>query len=130
MGRKGALRHMLANAAALLGVVLFLAHGVAAGGFLAHGHGPTLAQADLALVAPHIHADTGHEHAEGVAPDHQTPTGTSSACCGDACLSALMPGDMSCTPPAWDDGAKRADLFVLLRGRAPEGLRRPPRLSL
>lgn len=135
MGRKaatrnGALWRMLANAAALLAVALFLAHGAAAGDILPHAHGPTAAYAELSLVSIDVsEADDGHEHAEAVDPDHHT-AGGASACCGDACLSALIPDDGPCLHRAWQEGTKHAVLFSLLSGRAPEGLRRPPRLTI
>lgn len=128
--RNGALRRMLANAAALLAVALFLAHAVAAGGILPHAHGPTAAHAELSLHSSDAaKADAGHEHAEAVDPDHHTADGAS-ACCGDACLSALMPDEGPCLHRAWQEGTKPAALLPLLNGRSPEGLRRPPRLTI
>lgn len=128
--RNGTLWRLFANAAALLAVVLFLAHAVTAGGILPHVHGPTAAHAELSPVSGDVgEADGGHEHAEAVDPDHHT-AGGASACCGDACLSALMPDDGPCLHPAWQEGTKHPVLFSLLSGRAPEGLRRPPRLTI
>lgn len=128
--RNGALWRMFANAAALLAVALFLAHGVAEGGILPHAHGPTAAHAEQSLVSSEAsEADDGHEHAEAVESDHHT-AGGASACCGDACLSALMPDEGPCLHHAWQEGAKPAALFSLLSGRALEGLRRPPRLMI
>lgn len=128
--RNGALWRLLANAAALLAVALFLTHGVAAGGILPPAHGPTAAHAELSLVSSGAgEADTDHEHAEAIDPDHHT-AGGASACCGDACLSALMPDEGPYLHRAWQEGPKPAVLFSLLSGRAPDGLRRPPRLTI
>lgn len=128
--RNGALWRLLANLAALLAVALFLAHGVAAGGILPHAHGPTVVHGELSLVPSDAgEADTGHEHVEVVDSDHHTASGAS-ACCGDACLSALMPDEGPCLHRTWQEGTKPAVLFSLLSGRAPEGLRRPPRLTI
>lgn len=123
MSRNGPLRRMLANAAALLAVGLFLTHAVAAAGFPPHAHNPTLANTELSLVV----SDVGHEHAHVADPDHHTAGGVS-ACCGDACPSALMPDEGPCLDRAWHEGTKPADLSSLLSGSAPEGQRRPPRL--
>lgn len=123
--RNGALRRTLANAAALLAVALFLAHAVAAGGLLPHAHGPTPADTELSFVL----SDAGHEHADVADPDHHTAGGVF-ACCGDACLTALTPDEGPCLDRARQEGSKPAILSSLLSGRAPEGLRRPPRLSI
>lgn len=128
--RDGALLWMLANAAALLAVALFLAHGAAAGGILPHAHGPSAAHVEVSLVSSDSgEAEDGHEHAEAIDSDHYT-AGGASACCGDTCLSALMPDEGPCLHHAWQEGAKPTALFSLLSGRAPEGLRRPPRLMI
>jgi hypothetical protein len=130
MTRNGALWRMLANAAALLAVALFLAHGAAAGGILPDAHAPTAAHAELSIVSNDAsQADDGHEHAEAVDGDHHT-AGGASACCGHACLSVLMPDEGPCLHHAWQRGEKSVILLSLLSGRAPEGLLRPPRLTI
>lgn len=134
MGREAtsrtcALRRMLANAAALLAVALFHAHAVAAGGLLPHAHGLTVAHAEVSLASTDAEAGASHDHAAAVDADHHT-AGGASACCGDACLTALLPDEGPCLDRGWQEGTKPAALSSLLSGRAPEGLRRPPRLSI
>lgn len=130
MGMNGALRRMLANAAALMAIALFLAHAVAAESFLMHARGPIAAHTELSLsTSDAVATNAAHEHAEAIDPDHHAAGGTF-ACCGDACLTALMPGEGPSLLRAWPDRLKLAALSTLLSGRAPEGLRRPPRLSI
>lgn len=129
MGMNGALRRILANAAALMAVALFLAHAVAAEACLPHADGP-IAHAELSLGTSDAGVtNAGHDYAEAIDPDRYA-AGGAFACCGDACLTALIPEEGPCLLRAWPDSLKPAALSSLLSGRAPEGLRRPPRLSI
>lgn len=122
----------LANMIALLAVALFVSHPVAAEGALLHAHDHTMAQAGTphhvedALDGP----DQSHEHSS--VTDHHQHSDTDKGkptCCGEACLTALMPNDELDLDEPWVAPSKTSMIVFSLVGHDPEGLHRPPRLS-
>lgn len=123
--RMMSVRLKLANLLALLAVALFVTHAAMTEDSLSSIH----VHATAAFTAPDIAAEPGSNHAHSLmVSENFDETGTGNfACCGKACLSALLPNDDSCMEWPWDAGVKSFILVSLFRGREPEGLRRPPR---
>ena len=118
----------LSNIVTLLAVAMFLTHAVAAQGLLPHMHVHTDAPAGAPPVADDAAAESeqSHAHPSMVSEKHGTGDATP-ACCGEACLSALLPSESPCPDWPWGAGAKSHVLVSLLNGLGPDGLRRPPR---
>lgn len=117
---------MFLNSVVFLAIALFLEHAVVAGGFLPHAHGQTAAPAKLSLTSSDAaEVFSSHDHAEAMDQKYHTAGGTP-ACCGDACLVAVMPDEGPGLHREGQVGSKFSVLVSLLSGRALEGPRHPP----
>lgn len=126
---------LLVNAAAVLFMATFLAHAVIAGGMLSHspvpeGHGHGLFETGDASAPCDVPIPSGAASASAI-PGHDHGNGSEAPpCCGDLCHLALAPQEISSPVGV----AHREIILIvskpLLRGRALEGPRRPPRLSV
>ena len=118
----------LASAIAILAVAMFVAHGAAAKGPLPHDH--SVAHAETSLIAGHTAAEPegAHEHSSAVSHKYGTTTNGTAACCGEACLLALMPDIDTQLSKPWGVRSRALLRVSSLSGHDPDGLRRPPRL--
>lgn len=118
----------LASAIAVLAVAMFVAHGAAAKGTPPHDH--SVAHAETSLIAGHTAAEPEgtHEHSSAVSHKHGTANDGTAACCGEACLLALMPDIDTHLSKPWGVRSRSLLRVSSLSGHDPDGLRRPPRL--
>ena len=120
----------LASVIATLAVAMFVAHGAAAKGALLHAYDHSVAHAETSLVTGHTAAepDGTHEHSSAVSQKHGTANDGTAACCGEACLLALMPDIDTHLSKPWGVRSRSLRRVSSLSGHDPDGLRRPPRL--
>lgn len=124
-----AIRQMLARAIAILAVAMLVAHAAAAKGVVSHDHDHALAHAGASLVPgdPQAEPAGGPAHSPALVHAHDASGDDAPPCCGEACLTALLPGEDP-LPDRDRSGPSRSVMPVpLLTGRDPEGVRRPPR---
>ena len=83
----------LANALALLATAMLIAHGAAAGSLVPHSHAHISVHAESSPTATNV-ADPVPHHAPSMAVGEEPSDDNHDtlACCGDACLAALIPG--------------------------------------
>lgn len=109
----------LANVMALLAISMFVAHVAVTGSFAPSAQGHTAAHAERWA--------TSSAAAEPVWGNEAAQHGTL-ACCGTACIAALMPDDGPRLEGPQNVSSTPSILVSLLNGCGPDGPRRPPRL--
>lgn len=133
-GRSASVWQKLASALALLATALFMAHGAMAESLVRHAHVQNAAHTGHMESSPNtrtLSADPAMHHMSSVAAaepgvgEHGTL-----ACCGKACVAALLPDQAPCLEKPRGGDQKSPVLASLLTGSAPEGPRRPPRTSI
>jgi|SRR5690625_439674 len=127
--RAASIWQKLAILVAFLAVAIYVTHAVAAEGFLPPTHVHAAAHAGPSGVADDTAVDPGvsHGHSSMVSEKQYGSTGDGVlACCGKACLSALLPDEGPRPDCPWNTRSKFPGLVAILSGRGPDGLRRPP----
>ena len=128
--RAASIWQKLASAIAILAVAMFVTHAAAAKGAVSYAHDHTLAHAGASLIVTDAHAgpDWSHEASASIGHKHGTAKDGTPPCCGDACLTALVPDDNLPLDERWGVRSKPLRVASSLAGHNPEGVRRPPRL--
>lgn len=119
----------LANVLALLAISMFVAHVAVAGSFAPSAQGHTAAHAERwATSSAASEPVWGNDHPSVVGEKHEAAQHGTLACCGTACIAALMPDDGPRLEGPQNVSSTPSILVSLLNGCGPDGPRRPPRL--